>query len=115
MNDTYKRFGGWSKTQVLEKVKEIGNGFLDDPLEDNQNSSPTMREFLHEEEEFGDRVRFDGYLILKPRTDYRVTVDGIQFSGLGKDEMINLMEKYLQSSDDYGIDSERGTAWFWWD
>lgn len=129
---------GFSKQQVIQAIKEVGklgaikpnNGPSDfnemwkkDPLNENQNSSPTIREFFQMADELGeDRIRFIGYMIVPPRSDYRVTVEGFRGIDLSAEEALELMSRYGDADEkDYGPRSfgmgGDGDYWvrFWWD
>ena len=115
VEDSFSRFNQITKEELLALVKEVGNANHDNPFEDAQNSSPTMQEFIDLHCDYEDKMTFSGYVVRLPRSDYRVTVEAINFSGLTKDEIISLMENYAGSADDFGVDSEQGNLWFWWD
>jgi hypothetical protein len=115
MNDTFYWFDNWTQKQVLEKIKEVGNFYLDDPLEESHNDSPSIREFFEMEEKFKDNeVIYSGYVVLKPRSDYRVTVDAITFKNLTPSEREYLREHY-DNSDEATYNKEDKTLRFWWD
>lgn len=59
--------------EALEDL--IEEGFVD--LDDCQNNSPTVREFLEFARERPMSVFFHGYAVHKNRDDYRVTIEGL--------------------------------------
>ena len=113
MGDTYKSFERITKDELMALINEIGCGFAD-PLLVNQNDGPTIQELLDIHADYKDRMTFSGYTI-RLREDYRVSVDGIEFTDLEKDEIIELMGLYYRSSSDAKIDVNTGFLWFWWD
>lgn len=69
----------------LEKL--IKNNFID--LDDSQNDSPTAKEFYDFVKNNGFTGSFHGYVVNKDRSDYRVTIEGIDInSEIEKDALI---------------------------
>ena len=67
-----RRFDGLS-LKKLRRLVELN--FID--LEDNQNNSPTVREFIEFMEKYPDYTVM-GYTVSIDRDDYRVSLDGIE-------------------------------------
>ena len=115
MKDTFSRFEQIDKETLLSHVERIGDAYLDNPRDGNHNDSPTMQDFLDLHSDHEETMTFTGYIVSLPRPDYRVTVDQINFNGLDKDQIVELMETYCRSASDWDVDTQEGTLWFWWD
>jgi len=117
-SDTYVNLPrGITKDEVLLLVSKIGCAFLDDPLEINQNNSPTMREMLELHDALGDKIRYHGYAVFPPRSDYRLSLEGYKVVGLTKDEFMSLIET-ARYADEFNFgESEDSVFWVrtWWD
>jgi hypothetical protein len=115
--DTYQRFDSKTPDEVRALIEEIGHDTDTYPLEDSQNSSPTMGEMLRLCELWPGST-LEGYTISKPREDYRVSADAIHlFSeklSLGfVQEVLNL----TTGADEADIYVANGgyKARIWWD
>jgi len=124
-----------SKAEVLEEIRgvtligrewfshnqEAGYGpdwAYRDLFEDRQNSSPTLRELLELADEIGEnRIKYIGYTVLPPRSDWRVTVDGFIATFIKSREALNLLERYGDADErDYDeISPDVYKLRFWWD
>ncbi len=122
--DTYEKFPkeGMDKASVINLIEHIGEKYGwrndNDPYEDRQNDSPTVREFLELADRYGqDRIRFIGYTISPPRSDYRVSIEGFIGRRLTPDEGFELTNLYHNADvmdiepDGEGLHRVR----FWWD
>ena len=108
---TYCRWDGGSLSD-LQKLVEIGAA---DPNE-AQNYSPTIKEILEELADYSYKVLLIGYVILPPRSDARVSVEGFEITGLTADEALHLMEKYGRADESSSQkDGEVYSVRFWWD
>lgn len=112
-----ERFKDWSKKQVLDKHGEIGYYEGEEAfLNSTQNLSPTVRDLLNLAEEQDGLVGFDGYVVHRPRSDFRVRVDGFSVRGLDARKLGRLLIRFYEAND---ISIERDamgfSARFWWD
>jgi len=89
MTDTYEHFEDLAIDEVKDLIAEIGNGYLQDPLDERHNYAPSIREFFALVEMFP-KSTLDGYTIREPRDDYRVSIDGITIIGDAVDVIQNL-------------------------
>ena len=100
--------------EELEKFLEMyGN---EDNLEDNQNESPTVFEMKKYAEAYK-HVRYGGYIVKKPREDYRVSVDTLELQVSYRDA-IPLLAELGRSADDVDYKFiQKNLVWirFWWD
>ncbi len=94
----------------LEKLKKLVDlKFVD--VEEYQNDSPTIREFIKFMEKYPDYTVM-GYVVSIERSDYRVSLDGIEKiapaeSKAEENEFIEL----FRNADDFNINDEM-YAWF---
>ena len=66
---------------TLQQVEELlDKGYL--KSNDTQNSSPTAQEFVDFVKESGLDYTFHGYSVSPERDDCRVTIEGIEYSGV---------------------------------
>ena len=112
-DDTYESFDGYTREDVLKAIKQFGS---DDNMEGRQNSSPSVREFLDLVERWP-LMTFHGYIIHKPRSDYRVSIEGFHIEGLSADEALDLMEVYGYADECSHTKQSDGTYAIhtWWD
>jgi len=66
----FEHLGIWDLEELIK------NNFID--LEDSQNNSPTAKEFYEFIKNNGFTGDFHGYVVDKSRSDYRVTIEGIE-------------------------------------
>lgn len=91
--------------KLLKKYGRPGN------LKDRQNNSPTMGELLDFAKKVGEKnVRYRGYVILPPRWDYRVTIDGIRVK---KKYKRKIPKRWFETADD--VWETRDYIVLWWD
>ena len=111
--DTYFSFEGYTADLVKDLMKEIN---CPNNLEMDQNGSPTVREFLELSEQYP-KTTYIGYSIRKPRSDYRVSIDGFYTQGLTAEQALDLMELYGYADERSSQKMEDGTysVRFWWD
>lgn len=85
-----------------------------DPKE-NQNDSPTIQELY----DMGDKnTTYEGYVVFPPRTDARISVDGIHFEFLdakGASQKMEQMYKYKPDELDKSNHAGTYTVRAWWD
>jgi hypothetical protein len=109
--DTYRGWSGGTLTD-LKNLVDIGAC----NLEDAQNASPTIGEFLKELKKYGDKITLIGYIIYPPRKDARVSVEGFEGNGLTASEALDLFELYGDANEQKK--KEVGKTYyvrFWWD
>lgn len=100
---------------ALMYLIEIGAA---DPT-DAQNASPSIKEFI-EEFNFGEEdTIYEGYVVLPPRDDRRVSIDGVTFVVGSAEEALEVISNgWARSADecDYDKDAEgRYHIRLWWD
>ena len=94
-------------TETIKKLIDLK--FLDP--EETQNSSPSTREMVEFAEKWGNYY-FDGYVVSKRRTDYRVNLDTIsKFISVDQEEVIAFTKKF-RFADEFDAD---GTLYAWYD
>ena len=79
----------------IEKLIRIGAA---DPT-DCQNSSPTISEFLKDLEALKEMILFDGCVVVPPRKDARVSIEGFTASPLNAEEALSLLYKYRKADE----------------
>lgn len=90
MNDTYESFSG----KTIEQVKELFKLYsCKGNLEQTQNESPSVQEFFDLATEYP-FIAYIGYVVKKPRTDYRLSIEGFEITNLTADDVLDLYEKY---------------------
>ncbi len=110
--DTHESFEGLTKDEVLELIKKYG---CPDNMEETQNDSPSVQEFLDIEKKYKD-IKYIGYIIKKPRTDFRVSIEGFTLVTQSADEAIQVLLEYK-----YADEADCEKRWnnyelrFWWD
>jgi hypothetical protein len=107
----YLNIEGVSPAQLREL---IALGVADPAMQ--QNASPTIGAFL---DEFGHypSVGYIGYVCLPPRTDSRVSLDGVAIAGLTSAEAVAVADRY-HTADSYtqGGNAAEGYSFrLWWD
>lgn len=110
----YEPFVGKDKQAVIELVNAYGNPTN---MEDQQNSSPTLAKLLELEKIYGKDITYEGYIIKKPRDDFRVSVDGFTIKNISADEILMLMRRCPNADEcqwDRNLDDSYNVR-FWWD
>lgn len=113
MTDTYWHYEDKNKAEIEAYLEKYGN---EGNLEENQNDSPTVREFLELSKNYP-QITYTGYVIEKPRDDYRVSIDGFSISKLTADEALDMLETYAYA-DSVGHEKQADgtyTVSAWWD
>ena len=90
----------------------IKEGYADP--RDCQNSSPSMKEFRNFMKRHSGIITAHGYIILPPRDDARVTVEGCEGVGLSPEAMQEVIEEF-RHADDFNFDISGGEFYAWWD
>lgn len=112
-NKTPDYFGGIASFEISSTLIKtlIKEEFAD--LNDVQNDSPTMREFL----EFCDKysnynINLHGYAVSSERNDYRITIEGISYHGLVTKEMMVDFTILCQDADDFICNKNELYCWY---
>jgi len=117
---TFERFKEWTRTQVLEEIGKTGY-FRGDPRGVTQNDSPTVGTFLGLIDEYGsDNVSFEGYVVRKPRRDFRVSIDGVTVINLTEEEATKLTTQFKgfnarNLDQNRMFESDKFVVYAWWD
>ncbi len=101
-----KRFSG----AKIETLKDLLDQSFAHPNE-SQNESPTFADFLAFVEKYP-FVTAHGYAVSPFRDDYRVTVEGLEFTGVVSEEVQRDFERMNDSADEFICTSERLFCWF---
>ena len=110
-------FGGCCRFTCSKEVMQtlIDNDYID-PNE-CQNYSPTTKEFMEYVENFDD-VRFNCYAISPERSDYRITIEGLDIEVKDDDyDNISYLVETFRYADEFGFE-HNGDSFFlhaWWD
>lgn len=109
-------FGRFSNIE-LSKIKDlIKKGYID--LNERQNDGRSIKEILDIAKELkGTEVTVGGYIILPPRSDYRVTIDSVDFdmidSSTPDPEVV--IKEFGEYADEYDYNKEANRISMWWD
>lgn len=97
----------------LQKLVECGAAKPDQ----RQNYSPSIAEFLDLTKDVSEKVNFESYIVYPPRSDARVSVEGVNFSELTADECDDLAEKFKDADalDYYPLQDGSFRLSAWWD
>jgi len=111
MND-YERFNNKTQGEVNQLIFEYGQA---SDLDSTQNDSPTVREMLSLANKYP-TITYSGYIIKKPRPDWRVSLDSFEFTELTAEQTLELMTEY-RHADELSYDKVGDTYTFraWWD
>ena len=103
--------------EVIDELIKVGYA---DP-EDRQNWAPSlqelntfMRSWTSLEGHEGAEITGHGYIIMPPRDDARVTLEGIAGKGLSVLGMQDAIAE-LRHADDFEFNIEDGVFYSWWD
>jgi hypothetical protein len=117
--DTVFQFGLLSRDQVLHLHKLIGyDGGDEEWYESQQNSSPTIKEFFKMVDDYEPgKILFSGYVVLKPRDDYRVSIEELNGENLTADEALEILNDLGDSADESSNSKINGvySVRLWWD
>jgi len=93
--------------ETLEKL--VNENFMD--VEERQNSSPSVKEFMEFMKDHPDKFTAHGYAISHKRQDYRVSIEGIQQTGkMTYKEMADFAE-FAHGADEFKVK----IGYCWWD
>jgi hypothetical protein len=92
--------------RVMDQLVE--EGFVD--LDERQNNSPTIREFMEFARRFPDEITFHGYAVTAARKDYRLSVEGVDFVGTKMSAELRAAWRWLGRNAD-----ARDESHLWWD
>jgi hypothetical protein len=114
ITNDYESFEGLSKSAVLGMLPQFGSPTN---LTDTQNSSPTFTELVDLEKLFGDDISYEGYIIKKPREDYRVSIEGFTVKNISADEIL-MLQLRCPDADECTWEKNPDDTYnvrFWWD
>ena len=95
---------------ILDLEELIKNNFID--LEDSQNDSPTAKEFYEFIKNNGFTGSFHGYAVDKSRSDYRVTIEGIEVdSEIERDTLIQF-SNLCRHADEFVCEAAYLYCWY---
>lgn len=113
-NNPVEYLGGCARFDELsvDKLQKlIDNKFA--CLDDAQNNSPTIREFLKFGNKYPDTT-FHGYVISHDRDDYRVTIEGLTLKSNITPKTLTDFSNLFYEADDFIVDSN-GVLYCWYD
>lgn len=88
-------------------------GFVD--LDEQQNESPTIREFLALGIRFPNDVTFHGYAVSTDRDDYRLSVEGLEVEGTRSPELKRALNTLKKNREPDEMRRDDTFLRFWWD
>jgi len=87
----YQRFEDATLEELMKLLDRYGNV---NNMNDAHNLAPRIGELVELAEGNEDKIRFGGYIIFKPRDDYRVSVDEVRV----REDAEELLEKIMAIS-----------------
>jgi hypothetical protein len=94
----------------LDKLKElVDKDFVD--LEDAQNCAPTYGEIVEFIKQYPE-ITAHGYIVSPNRADYRVTLEGVEYSGAISQELRKDFIDMFRKADDFICDREKLFCWY---
>ena len=102
-----RHFEDLNLSQLKELVK---NNFID--LEESQNCSPMVESFLAFMEKYP-KVTAHGYAVSHERDDYRVSLEGLEFSGRVTKELLKDFVYLCRHADEFVLEDNK--LYSWWD
>ena len=105
---SYKSYAKVPAKALLEVAKHLPER----NLEDRQNFSPTLKDFLHVAE-ICSEATFDVYITTEERADERVTVEGVRFPSDRKDVKSFLLDSCIIEPNI--TEKNDGIIRMWWD
>ena len=102
-----------TNAEIEAYIEKYGNGH---DMEEAQNDSPTVGEFLELAKSYP-TITFHGYVVEKPRTDFRVSIEGFEITGLTADEALDVRGAYGYADEFTHEKQPDGTytVYTWWD
>ena len=100
----------------VQKLRLLVDENLADP-EDYQNESPLIKEFLEFGEKYPNYVTYRGYVVEHERSDYRVSIDGIDISYENNEptSLINDFTKLFKGADEFIVEKDFKYLYCWYD
>ena len=106
VDETYAHF---SNLDISTLKELIAQGFVD--LDEQQNDAPTIREFV-EFMELYPNMKAHGYAIGHPRSDYRISIEGVVGQILTYKNMSDFIDMF-RTADEFKIEeSGYGRCWY---
>jgi hypothetical protein len=103
-------------SQLIALYRIIGYYGTDDWYDTTQNSSPSIQEFIDLQKRLGDRITYHGYVILYPRSDYRVSIEGFRAVNLTVEETLDLVIEHRNADEiNYSLGDSGYSLRTWWD
>jgi hypothetical protein len=105
--------GGIARYQGLTKTKLellINNNFVD--MDGRQNDSPSISEFYEFMKDHPE-VKAHGYVVDSSRDDYRVSIEGLEFSGPVSIATMSDFVQLCRYADEFTC--EQNALYSWWD
>ena len=102
-----------TKAEIEAYLEKYGNGH---DREEAQNDSPTVGEFLELADAYP-TITYHGYVVEKPRTDFRVAIEGFEITGLTADQTLDVVDEYGYADERQYKKQPDGTytVYTWWD
>lgn len=109
---TFVRFAGVPGREMAEIVSHLPEAVLNE----RQNDGPTIESLICLADVYPS-VTFEGYLILPPREDERVSIDGFSVFTCEVPSLPDLWERLdaIRFADEFDTDSKGQTYRLWWD
>ena len=99
----------FSKLSV-EKAKELLDKNFADP-DDAQNDAPTFQEMIDFCTKYP-QVKMHGYAVNISRSDYRVTIEGLEYNGIVSKELMIEFTNLFRDADDFNVQENELFCWF---
>ncbi len=112
-NDPLWHYDRKTKKEILSYLKKygrIGN------KQETQNYSPSVGDFLALAKDYP-TITYHGYVVEKPRDDYRVSIEGFSLIGLTVEQALEVVKTYGYA-DECNYKKEKDgtyTVYTWWD
>ena len=118
MEDTYKSFEGLTARELRKLIKTKGRK---GDLNCTQNDSPTAKEMLALSKKYIN-ILYSGYVIGKPREDWRVSVEGFSIPDVSAEEAVALLLEFdnadEKTAEKCDVEPDGDLVYymrFWWD
>ncbi|MDE2026748.1 MAG: hypothetical protein KGJ07_09755 [Patescibacteria group bacterium] len=112
-HDPYWQYENKTKTEIEAYLKKYG---CKGNLEENQNDSPSVQEFLDMAKTWP-TITYNGYVVEKPREDFRVSIEGFDITGITADQALALLDEFGYADEHTYSKEKNGTysVHTWWD